>query len=69
MTMGKYKTDFLFQKNNALVGAASAFNLAGNFFDYNTSGTENEADMKAIENDWGVVGQDLTKVISSYEPK
>jgi hypothetical protein len=66
--MSKYKTDFLFGKNSALIGAGTAFNLAGNFFDYNSSETPEIADAKAIANDWAVIGQDFAEVLSS-EPK
>ncbi|MCL2390793.1 MAG: hypothetical protein FWD54_07235 [Endomicrobia bacterium] len=61
----KYRTDFLFNDNNFLIGMGSAFNLCGNFFDYNESEDGSKADAKAIENDWGVIGQDLSEVLSN----
>jgi hypothetical protein len=64
--MKQYRTDYLFDKNNFLIGMLSAFNLSGNFFNYNFSETESEADSKAIANDWGVIGQDLLDVLKGY---
>ena len=52
MSKKKYKTGFLYPKNNGWVGAGSIFNIAGNYFDFNYSHTPEEADAKAIENDW-----------------
>jgi hypothetical protein len=65
----KYRTDYLFGNNSFIIGMASAFNLKGNFFDYDESENAQEADAKAIENDWGVVGQDLLEAAISYEQK
>lgn len=55
----KYKTDFLFSDSSFVIGMGSAFNLAGNYFEYNTSETPEKADIKAIENDWNIIGEDL----------
>ncbi|MCA6072809.1 MAG: hypothetical protein LE178_04665 [Endomicrobium sp.] len=62
--MKKYRTDYLFDDNSFIMGVASAFNLMGTFFDYNYCQTDQEADAKALENDWGVIGQGLLKVVS-----
>lgn len=51
--MKKYRTDYLFDDNSFIMGVASAFNLMGTFFDYNYCQTDQEADAKALENDWG----------------
>ncbi len=64
MSKKKYRTDFLFPRTNMLIGAGSIFNLAGNYFEFNTSKTEQEADFKALENDWGVIGMDLCAVMN-----
>lgn len=55
----KFQTDFLFTNSNFLTGAATVFNLTGNFYDYNMSNTPQEADCKAIGNDFKMVGADL----------
>jgi hypothetical protein len=55
----KYSTTFLLPKKNFIIGMASAFSLFGGFYDYNASPSPQEADLKAIMNDIGVVAQDL----------
>jgi len=62
----KYKTGFLYTKHSAMIGAGSIFNISGNYFDFNYSKTLQEADNKAIENDWGMIGEDLKKAIKSF---
>ena len=54
-------SDFLFARNSLLVGAGSAFNFWGDYFEYNTSRNGNEADAKALSSDWRVVGKDIRK--------
>lgn len=58
-----YRSDFLFSSIDFVIGAGSIINLAGNYFDFNSCETSEEADKKAIENDWGVIGQDIQKSI------
>lgn len=41
------------------MGMGSAINLAGNYFDFSSSSSESEADNRALESDWGMVGQDI----------
>jgi hypothetical protein len=65
----KYATDYLFENNDFFTGMMLAFNLDGNFFNYDESNDEQESDAKAIENDWRVVGQDLIMAAVSYEQK
>ncbi len=57
----KYRSDFLFNTPSFLIGAGSVLNLAGNYFPFNYGKSSKEADAKAIESDWGVVGQDIKK--------
>ncbi|PLB20000.1 MAG: hypothetical protein TRG1_1264 [Flavobacteriaceae bacterium FS1-H7996/R] len=45
----------------------SAFNVFGNYYKFNTSKTSLEADFKAIQSDWGVVGQDIEKAIKNVK--
>ena len=56
-------TDFLFTTPSYLTGAATVFNLNGNFYEYNTYESGEEADQIAIANDFMIVGNDLKKVI------
>jgi hypothetical protein len=62
----RYRTDFLSGNNNFLIGMASVFNFGGNFFEYNESESSEEADKKAIENDWNMIEQDIQDVIENY---
>jgi hypothetical protein len=55
----KYRSDFLFVTPSFLVGAGSVLNIAGNYFKFNYSSTDEQADAKAIESDWGVIGIDI----------
>lgn len=62
-----YRTDFLFATPSFLIGAGSIFNIAGNYFEFNTSPSGEIADRKALESDWGVVGNDLRCAIDEFE--
>lgn len=55
----KYKTNILFNRPTFIDGIASIFNISGNYFEFNYSESGEEADRKAIESDWGVVGNDI----------
>ncbi|WP_419802334.1 hypothetical protein [Mucilaginibacter sp.] len=62
-------TDFLFTTPSYLTGAATIFNLAGNFYEYNSCETGEEADRVAIANDFNITGDDLKKSISQIMEK
>lgn len=62
-----YRTDFLLPKNNFLVGLGSVLNIAGAYFTYNYSKSENEADLKAIYSDWKNIGDDFKKSKQKFE--
>ncbi|QDZ15765.1 hypothetical protein [Humibacter ginsenosidimutans] len=48
-------------------GAASIFNLTGNTKrEYNLAPTADEADARAIANDWAAVSGDLNDAIETY---
>ncbi|MBA3986470.1 MAG: hypothetical protein H0X63_07870 [Flavobacteriales bacterium] len=64
-----YKTDYLLPKNNFWVGMGSILNLAGNYFEYNYSKSDNEADLKALTSDWNNVGEDIKKSKINFEKK
>jgi len=61
-----YTTYVLFPRNSFGIGLGSTFNIAGNYYKFNYSKTDQEADAKAIENDWGVIGQDLADTFKKY---
>ena len=61
----KYKSGFLYGKRNAIIGAGSIFNIAGNYFEYSYSKNGRDADNKAIESDWAIIGNDLKEAIKT----
>ena len=65
----RYKTDFLFSQMNFTVGAGSVLNLAGNYYEFNTSASDNEADLKALNSDWSSVGNDISESIKKILSK
>jgi len=65
MSKKKYRTDFLYPTNDFLSGLGNVLNVAGNYYSFNYSSSDEEADSKAIESDWGVIGQDINKVCNN----
>lgn len=61
------KTDYLFSKCNFLRGVGSVLNLPGNYYEFNTSKTEMEADNKALTSDWENVGADIRNAKKKFE--
>lgn len=59
----KFNTDFLYSTPNFLSGAGTAMNLAGNYYEYNVSISDTEADFNAIRNDFDMIGQDINDVL------
>jgi len=53
------RSDFLFSNPSFLIGAGSVFNIAGNYFDFNYSSSDKDADTKAILSDWSIIGQEI----------
>jgi hypothetical protein len=60
-------TDFLFSKAGLLVGAGSIYNIAGNYFNFNYSDSEHQADLKALRADWEMAAKDLQNATSKEE--
>lgn len=60
-------TDFLTSTTSFKIGAGSIFNLAGNYFEFNASPSEAEADLRALRCDWEMVGRDLNSAIASFK--
>lgn len=65
----KYKTGYLFPRPSIIQGVGSIINIAGNHFHFNYSKTEEDADSNAIENDWGMVGNDILVATKSIKKK
>ncbi len=58
-----YMSDYLFSSPKFISGMGSVLNIAGNYFPYNYSQSAEEADRKAIQSDWLMVGQDFSNVL------
>lgn len=61
----KAKSSFFFTKTSFWTGIGSVFNIAGNYYEFNHSSNELEADRKAIQNDWETVGEDISDLFGS----
>lgn len=64
-SLKKFKTNQMFPSTRFLTGMGSVLNISGNYFDFNYSRDEQEADAAAIASDWGMIGQDLKSVLDS----
>ncbi len=60
-----YRSDYLFSKSGYLVGAGSVGALMGNYFEFNGSKSGRAADAKALESDWGTVGNIFCSIFDS----
>ena len=61
-----FRSDFLFPDTDFITGMGSVLNIAGSYFEFDTSKSENIADQKALRSDWGVIGQDIREALSKY---
>ncbi len=68
MSKKQYNTfDLLKSTGSFYLGMGTVLNISGNYFDYNYSDSQFEADARALENDWGVVGNDINKSLREFE--
>ena len=65
--MKELRTDFLFADESFLTGIASSLDIAGSSTRFNTSQNAEDADSKAIRNDWEMIGNDIKNAIDSFE--
>lgn len=65
----RYKTNRLFHRATFIDGIGSIINFAGNYYNFNYSKSSEEADRKAIENDWRVVGDDIRNATKKAKDK
>jgi hypothetical protein len=63
----RYISDFLFSTPNFLSGAGTVMNLAGDYYKFNDSKSELEADSRAIRNDFNMIGQDIADAIENVK--
>lgn len=61
--MNRLRTDFLVSRMSFLTGPGSILALFGNYYEYNRSSTEAEADVLALYSDWLNIGNDIRVAI------
>lgn len=61
--MNRLPTDFLVSRMSFLTGAGSVLALFGNYYEFNRSSTEAEADALALYSDWLNTGNDIRGAI------
>jgi hypothetical protein len=59
--------DYLFARPSFKEGVARILDLGNTLNVYNNSKSGEEADRKALESDWGTVGNDIRTAISKFE--
>ena len=67
MTREKILNYRLYAQPSLIEGIASLMDIAGALNTYNRSETDEEADVKALANDWYTVGDDINNAIKKYE--
>lgn len=65
-TYQKYRSDFLFEKISFSESFFSIFNFWGNNVKINDSRSEEEADAKALQNDFAMVGKDINNAMENF---
>jgi len=60
-------TDFLVSRGGFLIGMGSCLNLSGEYFEYNLSVSDKEADARALRSDWEQTGNDLASVMRAHD--
>ncbi len=63
----RYITGFLFSTPSFLSGAGTVINIAGNYYNFNSSNSGSEADQLAISNDFNMIGQDIYDVLDKIQ--
>ena len=61
-----HHSDFLFARPSFIGGVARIFDLGGTLKTYNYSLSEEEADLRAISEDWKAVGNTLRRALEEY---
>ena len=61
------RSDFLFANPSFIGGMASVLDLGATLVVYNESGSIFEADARAINSDWEVIGQDIRTALAQWK--
>ena len=64
MNETRKRTDFLFPERDFWSGISSVFDVFAQRKKFNLSKSGQEADTKALRNDWEMVGQDISDSLS-----
>lgn len=67
MTQISAQTSYLYAIPSFSGGMANILDFASNLEIYNESKTPQEADQKALHNDWAAVGMDILTGMENYE--
>lgn len=59
MNKRTYRTDFLFARSSFFIGMGSLMGIFSEYYTFNTSESDTEADRKAMESDFAVAGRDV----------
>jgi hypothetical protein len=62
-------TDFLFSSPSFFIGMGTVLNIGGNYYAFNCSSSEEEADRKALASDWEMIGKDFRNAMKSSNEK
>lgn len=62
-------SDFLYATPKFITGVARILDFGRTLNEYNTSDSENEADLNALYSDWSMTGQDIQGAIDEYREK
>ena len=62
----QYSTYNSFVRPSFFTGVGSIFNICGNYYKFKRFSSPQVADINAIENDWGVIGNDIYDSISNF---
>lgn len=65
----RFRTDYLFPTPSFFVGFGSVVNLFGSPLIFVSSSSEAEADRIAIQNDFNMIGQDISDVLKKEKSK
>ncbi|WP_395089874.1 hypothetical protein [Armatimonas sp.] len=60
-------TGFLWSTPSCIEGLSRILDIGNTFNAYNVSSTPEEADARAIQSDWQVVGTDITSAVRQYQ--
>lgn len=65
--MVKFNSTYLLPCFSFTSGVASSFDMSGNFYDFNYSETDSEADLLSQISDWQAVKEDFESAISEFK--